>query len=156
MTAISQNVYIDKLDNIVNEYNNTYHRTIKMKPVDVKDNTCIDFKKEVNDKDPKIKVGDHVRISKYKNIFAKGYTPNWSEEVFAIKKVKNTVPWTYVINDLDGEEIIGIFYEKELQMTNKQEFTIEKVIKKGDKLYAKWKVYDSLFNSWIDKKGLIK
>ena len=67
---------INKLDDIVNECNNTYHRTIKMKPVDVKDNTYIDFKKEVNDKDPKFKVGDHVRISKYKNIFAKGYTPN--------------------------------------------------------------------------------
>ena len=134
-TAISKNVYIDKLDNIVNEYNNTYNRTIKMKPVDVKDNTYIDFKKEVNDKDPKFKVGDHVRISKYKNIFAKGYTPNWSEEVFVIKKVKNAVPWTYVINDLNGEEIIGTFYEKELQKTNQQEFRIEKVIKrKGDKL----------------------
>ena len=94
MSSISKNVYIDKLDDIVNEYNNTYHRTIKMKLVDVKDNTYIDFKKEVNDKDPKFKVGDHVRISKYKNIFAKGYTPNWSEEVFVIKKVKNTVPWT--------------------------------------------------------------
>ena len=94
MSSISKNVYIDKLDDIVNEYNNTYHRTIKMKPVDVKDNTYIDFKKEVNDKDPKFKVGDHVRISKYKNIFAKGYTPNWSEEVFVTKKVKNTVPWT--------------------------------------------------------------
>ena len=115
MTAISKNVYIDKLDDIVNEYNNTYHRTIKMKPVDVKDNTYIDSNKEVNDKDPKFKVGDHVRISKYKNIFAKGYTPNWSEEVFVIKKVKNTVPWTYVINDLNGDENIGIFYEKELQ-----------------------------------------
>ena len=112
MTAISKNVYIDKLDNIVNEYNNTYHRTINMKPVDVKDNTYIDFKKEVNDKDPKFKVGDHVRISKYKNIFAKRYTTNWSEEVFVIKKVKNKVPWTYVIDNLDGEEIIGTFYEK--------------------------------------------
>ena len=112
MTAISKNVYIDKLDDIVNEYNNTYHRTIKTKPVDVEDDTYIDFKKEVNDKDPKFKVGDHVRISKYKNIFAKGYTPNWSEEVFVIKKVKNTVPWTYVINDLNGDEIIGTFYEK--------------------------------------------
>ena len=69
MTSISKNVYIDKLDDIVNEYNNTYHRTIKMKPVDVKDNTYIDFKKEVNDKDPKFKVGDHVRISKYKKYF---------------------------------------------------------------------------------------
>ena len=88
MTSISKNVYIDKLDDIVDEYNNTYHRAIKMKPVDVKDNTYIDFKKEVNDKDPKFKFGDHVRIFKYKNIFAKGYTPNWSEEVFVIKKLK--------------------------------------------------------------------
>ena len=111
MPSISKHMYIDKLDNIVNEYNNTYHRTIKMKPIDVKDNTYIDFGKEVNDKDPKFKVGDHVRISKYKNIFAKGYTPNWSEEVFVIIEIKNTVPWTYVINDLNGEEIIGAFYE---------------------------------------------
>ena len=81
MTSISQNVYIDKLDDIVNKYNNTYHRTSKMKPVDVKDNTYIDLKK-----DPKFKVGDHVRISRYQNIFAKGYTPNWSEELFVIKK----------------------------------------------------------------------
>ena len=94
MTSISKNVYVNKLDDIVNEYNNTYHKTIKMKPLDVKDNTYIDSSKEVNDKDPKFKVGDYVRISKYKNIFAKGYTPNWSEEVFVIKKVKNTVPWT--------------------------------------------------------------
>ena len=109
MTWISKNVYIDKLNDIVNEYNNTYHRTIKMKPVDVKGNTYIDFKKEVNDKDPKFKVGDHVRISKYKNIFAKEFTPTWSEEVFVIKKVKNTVPWTHVINPLNGEEIFGTF-----------------------------------------------
>ena len=76
MTAISKNVYIDKLNDIATEYNNTCHRTMKMKPVNVKDNTYIDFKKEVNDKDPKFKVGNHVRISKYKNIFAKVYTPN--------------------------------------------------------------------------------
>ena len=138
MTSISKNVYIDKLDDIVDEYNNTYHRTIKMKPVDVKDNTYIDFEKEVNDKDPKFKVGDHVRISKYKNIFAKGYTPNCSEEVFVISEIKNTVPWTYVINDLNGEKIIEIFYEKELQKTNQKEFRIEKVIRrKGDELYVK-------------------
>ena len=87
-SCISKNVYVNKLDDIVDEYNNTYHRTIKMKPVDVKDNTYIDFNKEVNDKDPKFKVGGHVRISKYKNIFAKGYMPNWSEEVFVIKKLK--------------------------------------------------------------------
>ena len=83
MTSISKNVYIDKLDDIVNKYNNTY-RTVKMKPVDVKDNTYIDSSKEVDDKDPKFKVVDHVRISKCKNIFAKGYTPNWSKEIFVI------------------------------------------------------------------------
>ena len=89
-----------------------------MKPVGVKNNTYTDSSKKVNDKDPKFNVGDHVRISKYKNIFAKRYTPNWSEEVILIKKVKNAVSWTYVINDLNGEEIIGKFYEKELQKTN--------------------------------------
>ena len=103
MTSVSKNVYIDKLDDIVNEYNNTYHRTIKMKPVDDKYNTYIDFEKKVNDKDPKFKVGDYVRISKYKNIFVKGYMPNWSEEIFAISKIKNTVPLTYVTNDLNGK-----------------------------------------------------
>ena len=156
MISISKNVYIDKLDDIINEYNNTYHRTIKMKPVDVNDNTYIDFEKKVNDKDTKYKVGDYVRISKYKNIFTKGYTPSWSKEVFVISKIKNTVPGTYVINDTNGEEIIGTFYEKELQKTNQKEFKIEKVLKKkGDKLYAKWKGYDNSFNSWIDKKDLV-
>ena len=83
MTSISKNMYIDKLDDIVHKHNDKKHRTIKMKPIDVKDNTYIDFNKEVKSK---FKVGDHVRISKYKNLFAKGYTPNWSEEVFVIKK----------------------------------------------------------------------
>ena len=82
MTLVLKNVYINKIDDIVSEYNNTYHGKIKMKPVDVKDNTYIDFEREVNNKDPKFKVGDGVRISKYKNIFTKGYMPNWSEEVF--------------------------------------------------------------------------
>ena len=99
----------------------------------------IDFKKKVNNKDPKYKVGDHVRISKYKNMFPKGYTPNWSEEVFVVSKVKNTVPSTYLINDLNGEEIIGTFHERKIQKTNQKEFRIEKVIKiKGDKLYLKF------------------
>ena len=112
-----------------------------MKTVDVNDNTYIhsmelhstEFhsSQKINDKDPKFKVGDHVRISKYKNIFAKGYTSNWFEEVFVIKKVENTVPQTYVINDLNGDEIIGTFYEKEVQKTNQLEFRIEKVIKKN-------------------------
>ena len=119
MAAISKNVYFDVIDDIVNKYNNT----IKMKLVDVKDNKYVDSmelhsKKEVNDKDPKFKVGDRVRISKYKNIFSKGYTSNWSEEVFVVNKIKNTVPWTYVINNLNGKEITGTFYEKELQKTN--------------------------------------
>ena len=101
-----------------------------MKPVYVKDNTYIDFEKEVNDKGPKFKVDDYVRISKYKNIFAKWYTPNWSEEILVVSKIKNTVPWTYVINDMNVEEILGTFLEKELQKTNQEEFRIEKVIKK--------------------------
>ena len=87
MTSISKNVYIDKLDDIVNEYNNAKHRTTKVKPIDVRDNTYVDFSKKVNDNDPKFKVADHVRISKYENIFSKGNTPNWSEEVFGIKKI---------------------------------------------------------------------
>ena len=124
-----------------------------MKPADVKDNTYVDFKKEANDKDPKFKVGDHVRSSKYKNVFAKGYTRNWPEEVFVVSKIKNTVPWTYVTNDLIGWEIIGTFYEKELPKTSQKELRIEKVIKRrGNKLYVKLKVYDNSFNSWIDKK----
>ena len=135
MTSISKNVYIDKLDDIVNEYNNTKHRTIKMKPTDVKDNAFIDFGNEVNENNPKCKVGDHVRISKCKNVFAKGYTPNWSEEVFVIKKIKNTVPWTYVADDLNGEEITGTFYEKQLQKIDQQEFRIEKVIKRKAGIY---------------------
>ena len=128
-----------------------------MKPINVKDNTYIDFGKEVNDNDPKFKAGDHVRISKYKNIFAKGYTPNWSEEVFVFKEIKNTVPWTYVINDLNGEEITRTFYEKERQKTNQQEFRIEKVIKiKGNKLHVNCKNYDNLLNGWICKKDLVQ
>ena len=153
MTSRSKNVYIHKLNDIVNEYNNIYHGTIQMKCVTVTDNTYINSSKEVNDKDHKFQVGDHVRISKYKNIFAKGYSPNWSEEVFVIEEVKNRVPWTYVINAFNGEEIIGTFYEKALQNTNQEKFSLEKVIKKkSDKLYVKWKGYDNSFNTWVDKK----
>ena len=151
MTAISKNVYFDVLDDIVNKYNNTVHRTIKMKPIDVTNDSFVEHNEESNKKDPKFRVGDHVRISKDKNIFAKGYAPNWSEEVFVIIKIKKTVSWTYVINDLNGEEITGSFYEKELQKTNQKEFRIEKILKRrGDKLYVKWKGYDNSFNSWIN------
>ena len=146
-------MYIDKLDDIVNKYNNTYHSTINMKPVDVKSSTYIDSSKEINYENLRFKIGDIVRISKYKNVFAKGYISNWSEEVVLIKKVKNTVLRTYVISDLKGKEIAGRFYEKELQKINQQEFRFEKVIKRKDgKLYVKWKGYHSSFNCWIDKK----
>ena len=156
MAAISKNVYFAVLDDFVDKYNNTVHRTIKMKPIDATDDSYGEYNESANKKDPKFEVGDHVRISKYKNIFAEGYTPNWSEEVFVISKIKNAVPWTYVISDLNREEITGSFYEKKLQNTDQKEFSIEKVLKrKGDKLYFKWKGYDNRFNSWIDKKDLV-
>ena len=102
-----------------------------------------------------MKVVDHVRLSNYKNTFAKGYTQNWSEKAFIIGKIKNTAPWTYVISDLNGEPITGSFYEKELQKTSQEKFRTEKVIKrKVNKLYVKWKGYYNSFNSWIDKKDL--
>ena len=129
---------------------------MKMKPIDVTDGSYAEYNEDSYKKDPKFKVDDHVRISKYKNIFAKGYAPNWLEEAFVVSKIKNTVPWTCVVIDLNGEEITGNFYEKELQRASQEKLRIEKVLKrKGDKLYAKWKGYDSRFNSWIDEKDLI-
>ena len=109
MTSIPKNEYIDELDDIVKKYNNTYHNTIKMKPVDVKSNTYIDSSKEINHQDPKFKVDHIVKISKYKYHFCKGYVTNWDEQIFVIQKVKNTVPWTYAISDLKREEIVGTF-----------------------------------------------
>ena len=100
ITSTSKNVYIDKLDYTVNKYNNTCHRTIQMKPADVKSSTYIEFNKENNKEGPKFKVGDHVRTSKYKNIFAKGYVPNWSDEFFVIKKLK-TLFHTQSISDIE-------------------------------------------------------
>ena len=104
MTAILKNVYINVLNDIVNKYNNTIHRAIKIKPIDVTNHSYAEYNEDFNRKGPKFKVNDHVRISKYKNIFAKGYVPNWSEEVFIVNEIKNTVPWTYTINDLIGEK----------------------------------------------------
>ena len=128
MTTISKNVYFDVLDDIVDEYNN-----------------------------PEFKVGYHVRISKFKNVFPKRYTPNWNEEIFIVKRIKNSVPWTYIINDLNGEEIVGSFYEKELPKTNQKEFRIEILIKrKENKIYIKCKGCNNSFNSCIDKKDPIK
>ena len=115
MTATGKNVYYDVLDDAVNEYNNTKHNTIKMKPIDVKNYNKRVYIDEHNKKDSRFKVRDRVRISKFKNIFAKGYTPNWSTEIFLVNKINDTVPYTYNLKDLNGEEIIGSFYDKELQ-----------------------------------------
>ena len=120
MTAISKNVYFDMLDDILDKYNNTVHRSFKIKPIDVTSDSYAEYNKDSNEKDPKFNNGDHVRVSKYKNIFAKGYTQNWSEEVFVFSKIKDTVPWTYVISDLNGKPITGSFYEKELQKNSQK------------------------------------
>ena len=114
-----KNVYFIVLNDTVNKYNNTVHKTIKVKPIDVTNDSYAEYNETSNKKDPKFKVNDRVRISKYKNIFAKGYTPNWSEEVFVVNKI-NAVPWTYVVSDLNGKKIIGSFYEKQLQKTSKK------------------------------------
>ena len=114
MTATGKNVYYNVLDDIVNKYNNTKHNTIKMKPIDVNKRVYID---EHNEKDNRFKVGDRIRISEFKNIFAKGYTPNWSTEIFIVDKINDTVPHTYNLKDLNAEEIIGSFYDRELQKT---------------------------------------
>ena len=129
------------LEDIVYEYNNTVHRTIKMKPIGVASDSYAEYKEDSNLTNPKFKFGDHVRISKNKNILAKGYTQNWSEEVFAVSKIKDTVPWTYVISDLSGDKIVGSFYEKELKKTSQKKFRVEG--------------YTDSFSSWIDKKDLI-
>ena len=115
-----------------------------MKLVDVKPSTHIKSSKDTNYQDPKFKISDIVRISKYRNIFAKRYVPTWSEEALVIKKVKDTVTWSYVISDIKGEEIVGMFYEKHLQKTNQE-----------NKLDVKWKGFDSSFNSWIDKNDSV-
>ena len=114
MAAVSKNVYFDVLDDIVNKYNTTVPTTIKKKPIDVTSDSYGEYNEDSTVTKPKFKVGDPVRISKYKKIFAKGYTQNWSEDVFIIRKIKNTVPWTYVISALNDEKNAGSFYEKEL------------------------------------------
>ena len=116
MTPTGKNVYYDVLDDVVNKYNNTKHSTIKMKPIDVKNNKTV-YIDEHNEKDSKFKVGDRVRISRYKNLFAKRYAPNWSSEIFIVNKINDTVPYTYNLKDLNDEEIICSFNDKKLQKT---------------------------------------
>ena len=134
MTSIPKNVYIDNLADIVNKYNNTHHSTIKRKPFDVKPRTYIDFNKENTKEEPKLEVGDHVRISKYENIFAKGYIPNWDQEVFEIKQSK-TLFRVHAISDLNSKETAGTFCRNKLQKTNQQQYGVEKLIKRKDDNY---------------------
>ena len=126
MTTIGKNVYFNDLDDIVDKHNNSIHSSIKIKPKDVTDDSFVEYSEETNAKGPKFKVGDNVRISKYKNIFAKGYAPNWSEEGFVVNKVQNIAPWTYLINDLNGEEIKGSFYEKNYKRLIRKNLVLKK------------------------------
>ena len=163
-TDNNTNVYIDILPDLVKEYNNTGHSSIKMTPVKAskKENKLTVWRNpypehlEIYDIKPKFSVGDKVRISKKKKTFEKGYTTRWTEEVFTIVEVKRAQPPTYKIADLNGEEIKGSFYEPELQKTNQEIFRIEKVIKRGKKKsLVKWKGYSNDFNSWVDNKDIV-
>ena len=127
MTALSKNAYFD-CQTILSINTITVHRTIKTKPINVTSDSYLEQSEYSNKKEPRFRVGDRVRISKYKKIFANEYSQNWSEEVFVVSKIKNTVPWTYAISDLNGEPIARSFYEKEFQKTSQEKFIIEKVI----------------------------
>ena len=163
-TGNNTNIYIDILPDLVKDYNNTRHSSIKMTPVKAskKENELTVWRNlypehlEIHDINPKISVGDKVRISKKKKTFEKGYTTRWTEEIFTIVEVKRTRPPTYKIADLNGEEIQGSFYEPELQKTSQEIFRMEKVIKRGKKKsLVKWKGYSDDFNSWVDNKNIV-
>ena len=163
-TDKNTNTYIDILPDLVKKYNNTKHSSIKTTPVEAskKENELTVWRNLYRDRherieiNPKFSVGDRVRISKKKAVFEKGYTTRWTEEIFTITKIQHTLPITYKIADLNGEEIKGSFYEPELQKTKQQVFRIEKIIKKGkDKSLVKWKGYSDKFNSWVDNKDIV-
>lgn len=157
--------WLDILPKLVAEYNNTKHRTIKMKPNEVNArneqhilDSAYNRKFVVPAKlKPKFKIGDLVRLSKYKHFFEKGYTPNWTMEVFRITKVQHTFPFTYLIQDLNDVDVQGCIYEEELQSTKYPDlYLVEKIIRrKGDKVLVKWLGFDSSENSWIHKNDLI-
>lgn len=157
--------WIDILSQLINEYNNTKHRTIGMTPNQVNKHneqklldTVYNYEQNISSKTtPKFKIGDRVRLSKYKNCFAKGYTPNWTTEIFKIRKVQYTAPITYLIESLSGEEILGTVYVEELKLTNMIElYLVEKIIrKKGGECYVKWLGFDSTHNSWVKEKDII-
>ena len=166
-SANNNTIYWDKLDKLVDDYNNTYHSSIEMTPTEAskKENENKVFANLYGDliylkpKKPKFSIGDKVRISKYKRrVFDKGYTPNWTEEVFVVDKVMLTTPVTYHIIDLLGEKVEGSFYEKELQKAKQQTFRIEKVVRRDNKkkkALVKWKGYSDKFNSWVSFKDLV-
>jgi len=164
-TANNTIKYIDVLDDSVERYNNnTRHSSIKMTPVKAskKENEVRVYRNLYPDltRQPiraKFKIGDKVRILKKKGLFEKGFTPNWTEEVFTISKIQRPNPATYKITDYNGEEIQGTFYEQELQKTSQEVFRIEKIVKEGKtKSLVKWKGYPESFNSWVDNKDLVK
>ena len=155
---------MDVLPELVEDYNNTVHSSIKMTPIEAskKKNELTVWRNlypdryKIYDLTPKFSVGDKVRITKEKDVFEKGYTTRWKEEIFKIKEIQNTNPVTYKLADLKDEEIKGTFYEPELQKTKQQVFRIEEVLKKGkNKSWVKWKGYSDKFNSWVDNKKLI-
>ena len=159
--------YIDVLQEMVNDYNNTVHSSIKMTPVEasMKKNeervllSLYPEKLKIKEREitPLFKIGDRIRITKKKTTFEKGYTPRWTEEVFTVTGIQYTDPITYKISDQSGEEIIGSFYEQELQKTNQEIYRIEKVLKKeGNKSFVKWLGYPDSFNSWVDNDTLVK
>ena len=156
--------YIDVLPELVEDYNNTVHSSIKMTPIEAskKKNELTVWRNlypdrhKIHNLTPKFSVGDEVRISKNKMTFEKGYTTRWTEEIFTIKEIQNTNPITYKLEDLQGEKIKGTFYEPELQKTEQQVFRIEKIIeKRKNKSLVKWKGYSDKFNSWVENKDLI-
>ena len=157
--------YIDILPDLVKDYNNTVHTSIKITPIEAskKENELTVWRNlypdryKIHNLQPKFSVGDEVRITKKKKVFEKGYTTRWTEEIFTIKKIRDTNPITYKLEDLQGEEIKGSFYEQELQKTAQQIYRIEKIIKKEKgKSLVKWKGYSDKFNSWVDNKDLIE
>ena len=160
-SANSTRKYIDVLDSMVEQNNNTRHSSIKMTPAQAslkknENKVWLNLYPDVErSSDPKFSVGDKVRISKKKGTFEKGYTPRWTEEVFTFSEIQYTNYITYKITDQNEEEIQGSFYEQELQKTNQEMFRIEKVIrKKGDKSLVKWLGYPESFNSWVDTKSI--
>ena len=164
LTANNTNKYIDVLDDYVERYNNTRHSSIKMTPVEAskKENEVRVYRNLYPNitRRPmraKFKTGDKVRIQKKKGLFEKGFTSNWTEEVFTVSKIQRTNPVTYKINDLNDEEIQGTFYEQELQKRSQEVYRIEKIVKKDKtRSLVKWKGYPESFNSWVDNKDLIK